>query len=672
MADVIINLPGQPFNNVQSVATFTALRTLVSTAFVDGQDIIVDGTASIGDGGGGVFVWADLSVLPDDGINVIKPNDVAPLAAGRWIKLNRTSNAVNGPSILPEKFYLTERMTDQELTDAATQTGAIVLTDKMQSMINDAAGRQIVIPEGAVLNFGPDTIRTGGGVIYKPTTGFVGQYAKGLKIAGSQGTIIKGPANGYAIDIDTGVAFKFLDHCEFSGFTIDGANQAGSKGIRMARAYRVRNEFLSINNVKGDAFFVEVANNDADSSNRIHLYMCNTTGIGGWGFNHAPFAVANDLSYLTIENCLFNACGTDERKLITSITKAANGVVTCPAHGFVNGQRVRMGGVFGMFEINTAYVAIVAVIDANSFSTGINTSGFSTYTASPNGGYAFPAEPASGAIKMQTQCGTIRMGGTTETKNVAVYMRGKSAPGFRNLIGDGWTCENTTGISVLVDGANGLTLSNSEYRTNSQVAENYAHVLLDSSLTIVTGVAIHDVTIARFEGTTPIVANGPHTAFQAVGSIGGTIDLERVTWAAYDYTNQKRLGDNLFNYVGVNISDNSSSVFATSSTVTTNLTGANPSYTPDIKKGNHHLIILGATVAGTLTVNNPNSTGFQGNALNGQELSITIINQAPGTINISWGFSTAGAPTTIATGVNKLGNWRFYSATSWIQSATWV
>jgi hypothetical protein len=82
---IIINLPGYPFTNLNSTASIAALRALASTALVDGQNIAVDGGLSIGDGGGGLYTWSDLSVVADNGKSVIKPNDTAPLAAGRWV-----------------------------------------------------------------------------------------------------------------------------------------------------------------------------------------------------------------------------------------------------------------------------------------------------------------------------------------------------------------------------------------------------------------------------------------------------------------------------------------------------------------------------------------------------------------------------------------------------------
>jgi hypothetical protein len=64
---------------------------------------------------------------------------------------------------------------------------------------------------------------------------------------------------------------------------------------------------------------------------------------------------------------------------ITGITAANPGVVTANGHGFQNGDLVAFSAVGGMTQIN-ALVATVASATANTFATGINTSGFSAYT----------------------------------------------------------------------------------------------------------------------------------------------------------------------------------------------------------------------------------------------------------------------------------------------------
>lgn len=83
---IVINLPNYPFDNLTSADTITALRALASSGFVNGDNMAVDGSAAVGDGGGGLYAWDDLSVLADDGSTIIRPTDISALAAGRWIQ----------------------------------------------------------------------------------------------------------------------------------------------------------------------------------------------------------------------------------------------------------------------------------------------------------------------------------------------------------------------------------------------------------------------------------------------------------------------------------------------------------------------------------------------------------------------------------------------------------
>lgn len=67
-------------------------------------------------------------------------------------------------------------------------------------------------------------------------------------------------------------------------------------------------------------------------------------------------------------------------KAISAITQAANGQVTAAGHGYSTGDRVFFTGIGGMTQLN-GRSADIAVVDANNFTIGINTSGFGVYTA---------------------------------------------------------------------------------------------------------------------------------------------------------------------------------------------------------------------------------------------------------------------------------------------------
>lgn len=65
---------------------------------------------------------------------------------------------------------------------------------------------------------------------------------------------------------------------------------------------------------------------------------------------------------------------------ITGITRANPGVVTSPNHGLATGDKVRLMLVGGMTQVNKQDYT-VTVIDPNTFSIGVNTSAFGTYTS---------------------------------------------------------------------------------------------------------------------------------------------------------------------------------------------------------------------------------------------------------------------------------------------------
>ncbi len=103
-----------------------------------------------------------------------------------------------------------------------------------------------------------------------------------------------------------------------------------------------------------------------------------------------------------------------DRKAITGITAANPGVVTATAHGFSSTDIVSLSGIVGMTQLNGTTVT-VTVIDANSFSIGVDTT---TYTAYSSGGVAMGpwvtwaslsfVIPASGAAVALNRVGALR------------------------------------------------------------------------------------------------------------------------------------------------------------------------------------------------------------------------------------------------------------------------
>lgn len=74
-------------------------------------------------------------------------------------------------------------------------------------------------------------------------------------------------------------------------------------------------------------------------------------------------------------------------KTVTGITRANPGVVTVASHGIPTGQRIALMSVAGMTQVN-GQIFTVTAIDANTFSIGVDTSGYSAYTS---GGVAMGA-----------------------------------------------------------------------------------------------------------------------------------------------------------------------------------------------------------------------------------------------------------------------------------------
>lgn len=87
---------------------------------------------------------------------------------------------------------------------------------------------------------------------------------------------------------------------------------------------------------------------------------------------------------------------TSTGKTITAISKANPAVITATAHGFADGDVVKVTGVTGMTEINSK-VGVVTVVDANNFKlNGIDSTNYTTYTS---GGSATPTQVTLGNWK---------------------------------------------------------------------------------------------------------------------------------------------------------------------------------------------------------------------------------------------------------------------------------
>lgn len=89
-------------------------------------------------------------------------------------------------------------------------------------------------------------------------------------------------------------------------------------------------------------------------------------------------------------------------RTITGITNANPGVVTCPGHGYTNGQLVSIQSVGGMTQLNWRYFA-VANATANTFQLqGENTTAYGAYTS---GGLAHAIRPSASRGIFFENCG---------------------------------------------------------------------------------------------------------------------------------------------------------------------------------------------------------------------------------------------------------------------------
>ena len=115
-------------------------------------------------------------------------------------------------------------------------------------------------------------------------------------------------------------------------------------------------------------------------------------------------------------------------KTITAITKANPGKVTAAAHGYGNGDQVFLSGVAGMTQVN-GLVFTVTVVDANNFTIGIDTTGYSTYTSGGTAQKELLYSPGGDGTWRFTQFGPL-----------AIAVNGVDAPqAFDLSVGTRWS-----------------------------------------------------------------------------------------------------------------------------------------------------------------------------------------------------------------------------------------
>lgn len=112
---IVVQLPGYPAEEFLSVETLAALRALSTSGFEGGENVLLEGSASVGDGFGGNYVWSPTSTATDDPPGVVRPNGIGPLQAGRWLAIG--SSASGEFAAIPELATFAGRIRTNEGTD---------------------------------------------------------------------------------------------------------------------------------------------------------------------------------------------------------------------------------------------------------------------------------------------------------------------------------------------------------------------------------------------------------------------------------------------------------------------------------------------------------------------------------------------------------------------------
>jgi hypothetical protein len=567
------------------------------------------------------------------------------------------------PALLSEKFYLTNELTAAEITDIATQAGLIDVSAKLNALIATANGREVYLPQGGRVRC-DSTISL--------VTSSSDAFVPGLKLFGTgwDSTMLDSRvANGPAIKVDTTAGYKFQRGIILDGLQITAQYGTGATcdGLELRRAYDLYVGDVYFNDLRR-GIYNKVIINDQDSSNNFTISAkTRFNNCRKWAFDHDPVAGQNDTSLLIWE-AFIQGCGTKEWYDITAASLGATTTLTIPGHTFAVNERVIILGITGgPTALNETDVLLTGVTSTTvTFAT--NSTGFGTWTA---GGIVMRAEPTSGAIKWKGQVGQFRGGAITETQNVGVLIPYNGGGVSYKTDLDNFAIENVVGVSVIVNGCDGLSMRNCDLRSNqAAVGVNYAHVLLNATLGTIKGVQIDRPTFIHFNGT-----NAWHRAIAAIPGAGGPVDIAVSGPIKKEYdtsvSTRKVFGDGLYGTTGLNLSEQGQSVFEPASIDRQVFTTANPSFTPDIRIANHGQIVLGSGASGTLTLNNFVTGLLPGTSQAGLEYKVVITNNSGGTINLAYNMGTINAPSTIANGAQKIGRWTYDATLGWFQSSPW-
>lgn len=186
----------------------------------------------------------------------------------------------------------------------ADKTGA---TDASAAILAAAAA----FP-GVPLRAPAGTYRLDSEVLYETTSSNV--FTPGFKISGDgPGLTIfdNRVASGFAFRCATDTLLKFQHTVRFHNLQITTTtNPASSGGISLRSAYNVEIEDVWIKGLTGDGIRIVMNNGDQDGSNVVNLNRCRLDTNAGWGLNTEISGSNNEISFLSIENSIFQGNGT--------------------------------------------------------------------------------------------------------------------------------------------------------------------------------------------------------------------------------------------------------------------------------------------------------------------------------------------------------------------------
>jgi uncharacterized protein (TIGR02217 family) len=166
------------------------------------------------------------------------------------------------------------------------------------------------------------------------------------------------------------IGFRFKDWLDYKATNVEGFLGTGvGTGLP---TYQLKKKYEA-----GVNFELRDIRKPVAGTVRVYLnnvLLTEGTSAGQW-------QIDNSTGIVTFTQLSSSNVATVLSRNITSITQAANGVVTTSvAHGFTTGDKIRIINVGGMTQINNLYYTIT-VLTTTTFQLNVNTTAFTAYTS---------------------------------------------------------------------------------------------------------------------------------------------------------------------------------------------------------------------------------------------------------------------------------------------------